>query len=380
MAFEICTVKTKKDWDQFIDLPWTIYNGNAHWVPPLRVAVREILDVWKNPFFKHARMLPFVALRNGICVGRIVGIIDEDHNRFQKEQVAFFGFFECIDDLTVSRSLFDKVKDWARAHGMNTLRGPMNPSTNYECGLLVEGFDDPPQVMMTYNPPYYIKLFEAEGLVKNKDLLAYTITGEIDQIPARIRRHAEKLEKNSAVKLRSVRVADWQSEVEKIRGIYNDAWESNWGFVPMNDEEFSHMAKDMKSVVDPELLLIAEVHGEPAAFGLALPDVNRAIHKVKDGRLFPAGIFKLLWHMKGPGRKTTIDRCRVVTLGIKKQYREHALGPLLYLEYMRRATRLGYRYGEASWILEDNRPMIHAIELLMGKRSKAYRIYAQPLA
>ena len=372
----ITRVESKADWAQFIDLPWKIYKGDPNWAPPLRIAVRDMLDVAKNPFFKHAYMIPLLATRGDEVVGRVIGVIDDSHNKYHEEMTAFFGFFECIDDAAISDALLGHVRDWAKSRGMTMLRGPMNPSTNHECGLLVEGFDDPASVNMTYNPPYYATLVERFGFAKSKDLFAYNITSE-SKFSDRLLAQAERLKEKGNVTFRSVRMKDFDKEVETILEIYNDAWEKNWGFVPMNDEEFRHMAKDMKMILDPELLLIAEVRGQPAAFALALPDVNQALKKIPDGRLLPFGLLKLLWNLKGPGKKRTLNRCRILTLGIKKAYREAGIGPVLYLEYLKRGPANGYPTGEASWILEDNRPMNRALELMAGKRTKVYRIYDQ---
>lgn len=371
---KIKRVETKADWERFIELPWSIYANDPNWVPPLRVAVRDLLDVNKNPFFKHAYMYPLIAYRDGKPVGRVVGVIDDAHNRFHKEQTAFFGFFECIEDQKVADLMLEEVVRWASSRGMTRVRGPMNPSTNHECGLLVDGFDDPPQVMMTYNPPYYAKLLENAGMTKTKDLFAYNVTARA-KFAERLLAQSERLKQSSMVKFRKINMREFDAEVERILDIYNDAWEDNWGFVPMSPEEFRHMAKDMKAIVDPELLLIAEVAGRPVGFALTLPDVNQALKKVKDGRLLPTGLFKLLWNLKGPGRKTTINRCRIVTLGIRKQYQSLALGPLFYTEYLTKGPKLGYQQGEASWILEDNGPMNKAMRLMGAERSKIYRIY-----
>ncbi len=376
---QIKRVETKKDWDTFIDLPWQIYGDDPNWVPPLRIAVRDMLDVNKNPFFRHAYMAAFLAVKDGKTVGRIVGVIDDDNNKYHEEATAFFGFFESINDQAVANALMDEVKKWAKSRDMKSLRGPMNPSTNYECGLLVEGFNDTPSVMMTYNPEYYGKLLEGCGLSKVKDLFSYDIDGRKVKFSEKLLAQAERLKQGGQVTFRPVRMKEFDKEIDRILEIYNDAWEKNWGFVPMGAEEFRHMAKDMKAIVDPELLLIAEVRGEPAAFALALPDVNQAIKKVKDGKLFPFGLLKILWNVKGPGRKKTINRCRVLTLGIKKQYRELGVGPLLYAEYYKRGPAAGYPVGEASWILEDNIPMNKALGHMCGERTKVYRIYEKAI-
>ncbi len=378
--YQLKRVESEKDWKNFINLPWTIYSKNPHWVPPLKIAVKDLLNVKKNPFFQHALMHPVIAYNEaGRCVGRIAGIIDENHNEFHKEKTAFFGFFESIDDQNLANLLFQEVENWAKSKGMTLIRGPMNPSTNHECGLLVEGFEDSPTVMNTYNPPYYAKLVETWGLTKSKDLIAYDIDSRKVKFSEKLMAQSEKLRQTGSVTFRTIDMKNFEAEVELILGIYNDAWEENWGFVPMTPDEFRHMAKDMKPIVDPELLLIAMVKGVPAGFALTLPDVNQAIKKIKNGKLFPSGLLKLLWHTKGPGKKKTINRCRILTLGIKKDYRAYGIGPLLYVEFLKRGPDNGYPVGEASWILEDNIPMNKAIQHMGGEKTKVYRVYDRPI-
>ncbi|MFN7685638.1 MAG: N-acetyltransferase [Oligoflexia bacterium] len=374
MQVAVKEVRSAQDWNRFIALPWKIYSADPHWVPPLRIAVRDSLDVSKNPFFKHAFMNAYLALRGDEVVGRIVGVVDENHNRFHQEQTAFYGFFESINDPEVSAALFDSVDQWARSRGATVLRGPINLSTNHECGLLIEGFDDAPSVMMPYNPVYYAELVEKQGFSKAKDLLAYTVD-QGSRFSERLLAQSERLKQNGNITFRTINMRRYEEEVDRILEIYNDAWEDNWGFVPMSPEEFRHMAKDMKAIVDPELLLIGEVRGEPAGFALALPDVNQVFKKIPDGKLLPTGLLKLLWYTKGPARRSVMNRCRVLTLGIKKAYRNFSMGPLFYTEYLRRGPAAGYPVGEASWILEDNRAMNRALELMCGNRTKVYRIY-----
>lgn len=373
---KIKKVESKSDWNEFIDLPWVIYANDAQWVPPLKIAVRDTLDVAKNPFFKHASMQAWLAVDDSQKVlGRIVAVVDDNHNKFHQEKTGFFGFFECVQDYEVAKKLFDQAHDWLKSKGMTIMRGPMNPSTNHEAGLLVEGFQDPPTVMMTYNPPYYGEFFERWGLSKTKDLFAYIIDHRTSKFSDRLFAHAEKAKSRGGIVFRPVRMNEFEKEIDRILEIYNDAWEKNWGFVPMEPEEFRHMAKDMKAIVDPEMLLIAEIKQKPVAFALALPDVNQAFKKVKDGKLFPTGLLKLLWYAKGPGKKKTINRCRIITLGVKQAYREAGLGPLFYVEYLKRGPANGYPAGEASWILEDNIPMNRALQQMDAKRTKVYRIY-----
>lgn len=377
---QIKTVHTRKDWKDFIDLPWQIYQHEPNWVPPLKIAVRDLLNVNQNPFFRHAVMHPILVYRDAQCVGRAVGVIDDNYNRLHHENMAFFGFFETIHDQTVANTLLDEIAHWARSRGMKTLRGPVNPSMNHECGLLVEGFNDPPQVMMTYNPQYYPELIENWGMLKAKDLYAYQLVKGKANFSDRLIAQAERLRVRGSVHVRSVKMSEFSKEIESILEIYNDAWEKNWGFVPWEADEFRHMAKELKMIIDPELCLIAEVRGEPVGFALILPDVNQALKKIKNGKLFPFGIFKLFWNLKGPGKRATLDRCRIVTLGIKRNYREYGIGPIFYTECLKRGPALGYPTGEASWVLEDNRPMNKALELMGGKRYKVYRIYDRNLS
>lgn len=376
---QIKRVESKSDWKQFIDLPWKIYAKDPFWVPPLKIAMHDLLNVDKNPFFKHAYMHPLLAFEGDRLVGRAMGVIDDSHNKFHNEQVVFFGFYEVYDDQKITDALLTEVAKWGKGRGMKVLRGPANPSTNHECGLLVEGFEDAPTVMTTYNPKYYATHLEKWGLTKAKDLLSYVIDSRTSKFSDRLLAHAEKVKQGGNVTFRSVRMNEFEKEVDMILDIYNDAWEKNWGFVPMTPEEFRHLAKDMKMVLDPSLLLIAEVRGEPAAFALALPDVNQAMKTIPSGKLLPFGIFKLLWNLKGPGRKKHLNRCRIITLGIKKKYQQLGVGPVLYLEYLKRGPAAGYPAGEASWILEDNIPMNRALELMAGNRTKVHRIYDKTL-
>lgn len=370
-------VRTEKDWDAFIGLPWHIYKRDLYWIPPLRVAVKELLNIKKNPFFKHAQMRPVIAMKDSRCLGRIVGIIDNNHNQFHSEKTAFFGFFESVLDYDLAKLLLDDVANWARAHGMSTLRGPMSLSTNNECGLLIEGYDDSPAVMMPYNPPYYEKLIEKCGFVKAKDLFAYSINSEANEtkILTELIADAERVRVDNNINFRSIDMNKFEQEVDTIFAICNDASENNCGFVPVNREEFHHLATEMRAIIDPGLFLMIEVKGQTAGFALALPDVNPILRKIKDGKLFPFGLFKLLWYLKGSGRRSVLYRTRIITLGVRKAYRLLRLVPLLYAEYMKRGPKLGYRIGEVSWISEDNNAMNLDLQDLGAEKTKVYRIY-----
>jgi GNAT superfamily N-acetyltransferase len=254
------------------------------------------------------------------------------------------------------------------------MRGPVNPSTNYECGLLIDSFDSDPVVMMTYNPPYYIDLIERYGLQKAMDLYAYSTSGESFIVSDKLTRVAERLKKKDRISVRTINLKGFKREVEIVRRIYNDAWSHNWGFVPVSEEEFEHLAKDLKQIVDPEIAYIAEkevdgsVEPVPIGFFLAVPDLNRALKKL-NGRLLPFGLLKLLWHSR------KIDFIRIITMGVVKEYQNLGIAAVFYDEVYRRAPAAGYPRGEVSWVLENNMLMNRAMDLLGAQRSKTYRIY-----
>ena len=362
--------KGRADLRAFLRLPWRIYRDDPNWVPPLLVEQRKLLNRRRHPFHRHADVRYFLARRGERVVGRIAAIVNHRHVEFHGESVGFFGFFECEDDPAAALALVARAGDWLRERGMTAMRGPMNFSTNEECGLLVDGFDSPPMIMMTHNPAYYERLLEGAGLRKAKDLFAYLLA-EIRE-PDRLLRGVARLARRSEATVRPIRMKELKREVERIREVYNSAWERNWGFVPMTEAEFDEMAKQMKQIVDPELCLIAEIDGAPAGFVLALPDFNQAIRHA-NGRLLPLGLFRLLWHAR------RIDQVRVITLGVKPAYRRHGLDAMMMLRCYQRALELGYRRSEASWILEDNLPMRRIMDRLGWRVYKTYRIYEQPL-
>ncbi len=373
MSVEVTPVETRAERKAFVRFPWQIYPGRyPWWVPPLLSEERKRIDPGSNPFFEHGSVQLLLARRDGRIVGRIAAIENELHNKFHNEKLGFFGFFESIDDREVASALLDSAAAWVKARGLEVLRGPANFSTNEECGLLVENFDDPPFVLMTYNPPYYEILLEGWGLTRAKDLLAYHIVKE--EFDMRRFSRLERLSRRSGheIRVRSLDMRRFDEEIRLIRDLYNAAWERNWGFVPMTDEEVEHMAKQLKPVLDPNLALIGEIDGKPVGFALALPDVNQAIRHA-NGRLFPVGIFKLLWHMR------RIDRIRIITLGILEEYRRIGLDAMLYFEIFKRGSARGAIAAESSWILEDNVLMRRALEKIGFRQYKTYRLYERAL-
>jgi GNAT superfamily N-acetyltransferase len=349
-----------------------VYEGNPNWVPPLKSEVEFILSD-KNPFFHHAEAACFLARDSGNVLGRIAAIIDRNHINIHNEQVGFFGFFECLPDPAVAERLLDTAAAWLRERDIEIMRGPMNPSVNDECGFLLDGFGSPPMIMMTYTPRYYLDYMERCGLTKSRDLYAYLSV--IKDVPS-----ARRLEKlASAVKsrvpgltVRPANMKEFQRELETVKDIYNSAWSHNWGFVPMTDEEIESMAKRLKPLIVPELLIMAEVDGSPAAFFMAVPDYNQVLGKI-NGRLGPVGIMKFLWYSR------KISDIRVLTMGVKEEYRKKGIEGLLYLESFKAAMKKGYERAEMSWVLEDNVLMQRGCELMGGKLYKKYRIYEKKI-
>ncbi|MFN0064593.1 MAG: N-acetyltransferase [Myxococcaceae bacterium] len=364
-------VQSAGDTDAFIRFPYALYKDNPNWVPPLMMERRDFLNPKKNPWFEFGQVELFLARRNSQVVGRIAAVHDPRYNEFHGTNMGFFGMFECIDDAGVARALFEAAAGWLRSRGFKHMMGPANFSSNYEWSVLVEGFDAPPALMMAYNPRYYPALYEACGLEKAKDLWAWELSSSVPP-PEKVARIAEKIRQRDGIVVRPIKMDDFEGEVKRIKDIYNAAWEKNWGFVPYTDKEFEHVARDMKQIVAPELVLMAEVDGEAAAFSMTVPDMNHAL-KAANGRLFPFGLVKMLL----AARK--VKRLRLITLGIKEKFRKRGLDAILYLETLRTARRLGYTGGEISWTLEDNHLVNRAIESMGGRKYKTYRVYERDI-
>lgn len=303
-------------------------------------------------------------------VGRIAAIKNDEHQRIHDDRVGFYGFFESVDDQAVADALFDAAATWLRPQGFDTMRGPMNPSINDECGLLVEGFDTPPVILMTHNPRYYVRLHERAGFTKAKDLLAFAGSGYTP--PERIVRAATLLAQRQGITLRAVELKRFDEEVELVKRLFNRAWEKNWGFVPMTEAELEHLAKQLKPIIVPDLVCFAEAKGEQIGFAVAIPDLNVALKHNPSGRMFP-GILKVLWHAR------KISRLRVPLLGTVKEYRNRGVDALLYHWIWTKGNALGYHWAEGGWILEDNAAMVNAADRLGFRPYKTYRIYDRPL-
>jgi len=362
---EILPANDKKTFREFIKFPFRLYSGDPFWVAPLLSDIKNQFS-HKNPFFRHAEVMPFIARMNRETVGRITAICNQAHVDFHGEKAGFFGSFDCIEEITVARLLIDGARKWLGEKGMEVMRGPMNFSVNEECGLLIEGFDSSPMVMMPYNFPYYQKLLEKCGLSKAKDLYAY-ITDVMATFPEKFYRVSAVANKQGMT-ARPVNMEFFDDEMRIFKGIYDSAWEKNWGHIPMTDEEIEHLAKKLKPVIVPELALIAEINGEPVGFMMFLPDVNQVLKKLK-GHLLPFGIFKALW-LSGK-----IKDARLLLLGIKKGARKRGVDSLLFIEGLKALHKKGYKRMELSWVLEDNYPVQRIIEAINGRLYKKYRIY-----
>jgi hypothetical protein len=366
-AFTIHPVRTKKDETRFIRFIWKIYGDTPAWVPPLMMDRRKLIDRKNNPFYRHAEMEMYLAERDGEVVGRIAAITNENHNKEHNDNIGFFGFFECIDDQAVANALFDEAKKFLKAKGKTAMRGPVNPSVNDEIGLLLNAFDKPPVAMMTYNPEYYVKLYEGYGLQKIKDLYAYLLDQNTVYSDRFIRAN-DIIKERGGLTFRSIDMKHFNEDVDRIKVIYNKAWSRNWGAVPMTDAEFDALAKDLKMVIEPELIILAEAKGEVIGFSLALPDINMALKYNTNG-----GTLGGLYHLYT--KKKKIDLVRIIVLGVIPEYLKSGASGVLFYETAVRAKKLGYKYGEASWVLEDNIMMNRAAEMMKGERYKTYRLY-----
>ncbi len=364
---EVAPVSNKNEFKVFLRFPWKIYKDDSNWVPPLLIDMKEKLNRRKNPFFEHAEMELFLAREGEETVGRIAAIIDHRHNEYHREKVVFFGLYESVNDPEVARALLETVAAWGKKRGMDTLRGPMNLSMNDECAFLLEGFDRPPVIMMPYNPPYYNELMEKSGLTKAKDLYAFLMNRDHETME-KVRAVIEKVRQSTNFSLRTVNMKKVYEETRKIACIYNQAWSKNWGFVPWTEKEMDFMARRLKAFADPELVIFALHEGREVGFAFGLPNYNEII-KDLNGRLFPFGIFKLIFNRK------KIKGMRAIVFGVLPQVQHTGLAYLLYDELERRAKARGYQWAETSWQLEDNEAINRFTTSIGGRIYKKYRIY-----
>jgi len=371
-GIDIVVVEGKAALKEFINLPWSIYASYPNWVPPLKKEVERLLDTGKHPFWEFSERVLFLARRGSKTVGRIAGIVDGHYNQVHNEKMGIWGFFECTDDPEAAAALFARVEEWVIQKGMTFLRGPLNPSMNNETGLLIEGFQYPPTVGMTYNPPYYQRLIESCGFEKEKDLLAFLIDGEY-RLPEWMDRLAERTAKKKGVRIRHVDPKKMDAEFALIREIYNDSWSGNWGFVPLTENEMKEIQKNVKPFADPDLVFFIYYDDEPAAVCVIFPNVNPLLKRL-NGSIGLLGIIKALLYRR------EITGLRLIMFGIKEKYRQLGL-PMLAFQHIYEVARQkkGFKDLEMGWTLEDNESINFLTEETGAKRYKTYRIFRKPL-
>lgn len=375
-AVAITEVTSNAERDAFIKFPWRIYEKDQAWVPPLLLERKAFLDRKKHPFFEHGDAALFLARSGGKIVGRIMASDDPNYNALHKSNVGCFGLFECVNDPLVAAALFEAAAKWLRAKGRSEIMGPIDYSTNYVCGLLVEGFEFPPTLLTSHNQPYYASLIEGLGFAKTMDFYAWWFS-EPERAATRLRRLAAALKKRHSATFRPGNLKDLRAESRRLREIYNEAWKDNWGFVPFTEHEFEFMTRELKQLVVPEFTLIAEIADEPVGFILCLPDINVALRKI-NGRLtnygLPIGLAKLLYY------KSRIRTVRLIALGIKPKYRRRGIAEMLVLRIIEDAMIKRGFTGEASMTLEDNHLINRFLAAIGAKKYKTYRIFRRQIS
>jgi GNAT superfamily N-acetyltransferase len=375
LSIEVALIASRKDREAFIKFPWQIYKDDPAWVPPLLVERKGFLDRKRHPFYLHGDAALFLAKRGGEIVGRIMTSDDPNYNALHQSNVGCFGLFETIDDPEVAAALFRAAADWLRRKGRDEIMGPIDYSTNYVCGLLIDGFQHPPTLLTSHNPPYYAALIESCGFKKAKDLYAWWFS-EPASAAARLRRLSSVFQKRHPVRIRKGNLRNVREESHRLREIYNDAWQKNWGFVPFTEKEIEFMTHELKPLVVPEFTLIAEIENEPIGFILCVPDINVALRHI-DGRLttfgLPIGLAKLLYY------KSRTRTARLIALGVKQRYRRAGIAEMLVLRIIEDAMIKRGFTGELSLTLEDNHLINRFLEAIGATKYKMYRIYRRSL-
>lgn len=373
---QIQTVTTSEERQSFLSFPWQVYQGDPNWVPP--IFSERMHFITSHPFLEHADIEYYLAKRGEQVVGTIAAFINHRHNDFQNEHIGFFGFFEVLEDPDAAAALLETAENWVKARGYSAIRGPAQFSTNEECGLLVDGFDDPPRILMTYNPQRYVDYIENQGYAKAMDLHAYAVDVDIfsggSKFPKKLIRVVEKIKDREDIHIRKLDMKHFDEEVQRVKEIYNQSWARNWGFVPMTEPEFDAMGEELKQILDPDLTLVAEINGKPIGVSITLPDLNQPLRLAfpRPGTPDWWTLVKLAWHWKVM-RKVTWTR--VLILGVLPEYRALGVDALFYYETAKAALRKGIRHAEMSWILENNDSISRPIRVMGGEVYKTYRFY-----
>jgi GNAT superfamily N-acetyltransferase len=373
-------VENLEEKNKFLSFPWKVYQDNPYWVPPIYSERIHFTDPDKNVSFEHMEAQFYMALRGDEIVGTIAAFTNHRHNEFQNENIAFFGFFEVLEDYEAAESLLKTAESWAKERGHTTLRGPAQWTTNDECGLLVDGFDDLPRIMMTYNPPYYVDYVEKAGFKYARDLWAYEVEIKdfMENIGERLSKLTSRILERKDITIRNLDMKKFDEEVAKVKDLYNSAWSKNWGFVPMTDKEFNQLANNLKGVLDPDLVFLAEKGGKTVGFSITLPDLNQPLHVAHPKATTPEWLtmLKLVWNWKVARKVTWI---RVLVLGVIPEYRKLGIDALLYYKTALAASKKGIKSAEMSWILDNNDKMNRPIIAMGGEVYKTYRFYEKAL-
>jgi len=365
-------VTTRRERRQFVDLPWTLYRDDENWIPPLRRNLEELVGFRRHPFHDVADVRTWLAVRDGEVCGRIAGIINHVHNRKYQERRGFFGFFESIDDQEVAHGLFDAVRQWQAEQDIHMLRGPVNPSLNYEVGLLIEGFDSPPTFMMTYNRPYYAQLMESYGFGKAQDL--YAFWGHVEMLASldkKLEFVVREATRRFDIRLRFLNRKRFHDEIRTFLHIYNASLDGTWGFTPLSQGEIDHMSSSLRRLIVPELTTAAEVDGRVVAASFGLLDYNPRIKEI-NGRLFPFGFIRLLT------RRKQLKRVRLISTNVLPEFQRWGLGVVILARLVPDALKWGIEEGEFSWVLESNHLSFKSLQRGGAKLTKTYRIYDYP--
>ncbi|MEX2173165.1 MAG: N-acetyltransferase [Pirellulaceae bacterium] len=362
-------VQTRRERSQFLRLPWDLHRHDPNWIPPLRTNQKELVGYKQHPFYDDAQVQTFLALRGGQPVGRIAAILNHVHNRYHQENLGFFGFFESVDDPEVAQSLFQQVRQWFAEKGIAHIRGPVNPSLNYECGLLIDGFDSPPTFMMTYNPPYYPRLVEGAGFAKVEDLFAFMgHVSMLETLDPKLAFIVQECTQRFNIKLRRIDRSRFKQEVRMFLDIYNQSLQGTWGFTPLSESEIEHLSDSMKHLIVPEMTTVAEIDGRPVGAQFGLLDYNPRIKQI-DGRLFPFGFLRLMWNRRG------IKRVRLISTNVLPEYQKWGLGMVIASRLVPDARVWGIEEAEFSWVLESNKLSFGTLKRSGAKITKTYRLY-----
>jgi GNAT superfamily N-acetyltransferase len=373
-------VETDADRKAFLSFPWTVYKDDPYWVPPIFSERMEFTDPSHNPFFEHAEVAFYMAMRGEQIVGTIAVFTNHNHNSYQNENIAFFGFFEVLEDFEAAQKLFETAEAWAKQRGHTALRGPAQYSTNDECGLLVDGFNDRPRILMTYNPPYYVDFIEKLGYGYARDLWAYKLSVEkfMEKTGERLDKLTTRILERKNITIRNIDLKNYDEEVEKFKVLYNNAWSKNWGFVPFTEPEIDKLAEELHDILDPDVVFLAEKDDKTVGFSLALLDLNEPLQLAYPKPNTPTWwvLLKLLWHWK---IRKKISWIRIYALGVFPEYRALGIDALFYYKTALAAAKKGVRMGEMSWVLDNNDLMNKPIIAMGGKVYKTYRFYEKPL-